>query len=210
MSTLWDISNSPPVSKPWWKVCWPDPNPHVRWRALWAAKVIDRKGDTALDLFWRELNVASDADTKASGLRSWNAAVGLGMYSDPRAVTRLHQGTESGDSWIRWEAVDSLGRSHNTHTSALLSRLVQTEQDEKVTREATNSLAQICDSPAVLGLTQLLDAPSMQVRWRAAAGLGRCGDTASRSSLESRLERETHPDVRSHIEKALKKLGDDS
>ncbi|MEM1203655.1 MAG: HEAT repeat domain-containing protein [Acidobacteriota bacterium] len=172
-----------------------DVDPHVRWRAMWALRRIpDPEGREALA-----------ARCAGEGTPAWNACVGLSLFEDPRALPRLLTGLGHVNGWIRWEAVDSLGRVHDGETSTHLIPLLE-DPEPRVRQEAALSLAQIGDATAVTALVAALEAPSPEVRWRAAMGLGRCGDRSVLRPLEARLEAESDPQTRRHLAGAIDRL----
>ncbi len=170
-----------------------DPNPHVRWRAMWALKRIKDGGLPDLLL----------SRARATGRRGWNAAVAFSLFADPRALPFLLPGLESEDSWVRWEAVDALGRVHDGQTSGRIGALLLRESSVKVRQEAVLSLAQIGDEEAVAVLARSLSDPSPEVRWRAAMGLARHGGEIYRKAVEESLAREGHPEARKYFLRAL-------
>ena len=172
-----------------------DVDPHVRWRSMWAIKRIPDV--TVPD---RLAAVCEDA-----GSRGWNACVGLSLFADSRALSRLRQGLTSPDDWVRWEAVDSLGRVYDEHTSKELAQLLDDPQ-KRVRQEVVLSLAEIGDDNALSTLLKALEAPSAEVRWRAAMGLARRASSEQLAVLEQKLAKESDANTRKHLEKAVSRL----
>ena len=137
-----------------------DPNLHVRWRALWAVTALDDddRARAELERWFRQPE------------HRWNAAVGLSMFGSLEALPVLSEGTRSEDDWIRFEAVNGLGRIHDENTSLLLAGLLEHPQ-QRTRQDAVMSLGKIRDEVAVTALIAALEDPSPQVRWRAAMGL---------------------------------------
>lgn len=175
-----------------------DRDPHVRWRAMWAIQRIP-DGTVADRLA---------AVCRGDGVRAWNACVGLSLFADSRALPRLRQGLTSTDSWVRWEAIDSLGRVHDGQTSKLLVEHLG-DPKERVRQEIVLSLAQIGDTTAVEALLQALGDGSSAVRWRAAMGLARCAGSEHLALLENRLVEARDADTRKYLKKAIERLQKD-
>jgi HEAT repeat protein len=176
-----------------------DPNRHVRWRSLWAVAVTDPGGRLASPLLRVELDSRVES-------RRWNAVVGLTMFEDASVVPLVHERLASGDWWIRWEAVNALGRVHDEHSSSLLAGLIEGDSDASVRREGTFVLGVICDAKARELLAKGVSDADPQVRWRAAMGLGRCEDASSEPLLRQRLDVEDDELVRTRIGEALERL----
>jgi HEAT repeat protein len=172
-----------------------DPNPHVRWRALWALAVLNRD-DVITAEFVRRMEIPSER---------WNAAVGLSMFGHPQAIGTLLEGIHSEDSWIRFEAIYGLGRSFDEHTSAALIPLLA-HPEVKTRQELVMTLGRIGDETAVEGLITALGDTEPRVRWRAAMGLRLAGDPQSVDALTELLESETDATVVEHAQEALNKL----
>ena len=105
-----------------------DPNPHVRWRALWAVYACDHKSGQTTALLLAAL-------TNEDPLVSWHAAIGLSIMKDYRAVPLLHEHLDHTDKYTRWEAVNSLGRVHDATSSGRLERVLLEDADVKVLQE---------------------------------------------------------------------------
>ncbi len=147
----------------------------------------------------------AELDGRAA-LRRWNAAIGLTMFDDPGVVPLIHDGLSSADWWIRWEAVNALGRVHDERSSGLLAPILARDSDASVRREATFVLGVICDAKARELLALGVDDADPQVRWRAAMGLGRCEDPSAEPLLRQRFETEGDELVRTRIQEALDRL----
>ncbi len=172
-----------------------DPNPHVRWRALWALAVMDQD-ETIIAEFKRRLD---NEDQR------WNAAVGLSMFGDPAAIPVLVEGTRSENGETRFEAIFGLGRSFDEDTSAVLVGLLD-HPEVKTRNEVVMALGKIRDAAAAEGLIRALGDGEPGPRWRAAMGLERCDDPRAIPVLEDLLEGETDELVVKHARKALAKL----
>jgi HEAT repeat protein len=172
-----------------------DADPHVRWRSMWAIKRIPEA-----TIPHRLAAVCDEA-----GARGWNACVALSLFADPRALPRLRQGLTSPDDWVRWEAVDSLGRVHDEQTSRWLTEALD-DPLERVRQEVVLSLAQIGDENALAALLEALEDPSSEVRWRAAMGLARRGSPKQLAALEQKLATERDANTRNYLEKAVERL----
>ncbi len=172
-----------------------DPNPHVRWRALWALAVMNQD-ETIVAEFQRRLTDES---------QRWNAAVGLSMFGDPAAIPVLVEGTRSEDGETRFEAIFGLGRSFDENTSAVLVGLLE-HPEVKTRNEVVMALGKIRDAKAAEGLIRALGDDEPGVRWRAAMGLKRCGDPRAIPALERVLENESDEFVVKHAREALAEL----
>jgi HEAT repeat protein len=175
-----------------------DPNPHVRWRALWALSALRDPG--VQDKFWAELQDREDTTAR------WNAVVGLAFFADTRSLPLLEQGLSREDSWQRWEAIYNLRRIHGDKTSGLLVPMLETESEERMRREVVMTLVHIGDAPATAALVGLLDDAAPEIRWRAVMGLSRNQAEGARELLETRRAAETDERVLEEIDKALAKL----
>ena len=175
-----------------------DPNPHVRWRSLWAVSVL-RDEERATAELERWLHQPE---------HRWNAAVGLSMFGRLDALPVLSEGTRSDDDWIRFEAVNGLGRVHDESTSQLLAGLLEHPQ-ERTRQEVVMSLGRIRDEAAVTALIAALDDPSPRVRWRAAMALKLAGRPRGAEPLRRLLEHETDEHVRKHAADALDELDEE-
>jgi HEAT repeat protein len=174
-----------------------DPNPHVRWRALWALAVLDEEEAVTSELERRM--------EQSSGNERWQAAVGLSMFGRKQAIPLLVEGTRSEDPWIRFEAINGLGRSFDDRTSTILAALLD-HPDTKTRQETAMSLGKIGDEAAVDGLIAALDDAAPEVRLRAALGLKLAGDRRAIPALAARLEQETDASVIEHARETLDSL----
>ncbi len=168
-----------------------DNNSHVRWRAIWALKMID------------DASIPDQLAVRLGepGTGRWRAAVALSMFNDHRALPLLTEKISSPDQWIRWEAINGLGRVHDEGSSSELLALLE-HPNVRTRQELAMVLARIGDEAAVRGLIRGLDDPSPQVRWRAAMGLGRLGGPQARRALAGRLEHEGNARVREQLVRA--------
>lgn len=175
-----------------------DPNPHVRWRSLWALSTLDEHEIPGK--FWSALENRTDKTVK------WNAVVGLAFFAETRCLPYLERGLNRDDSWERWEAIYSLRRIHGEETSSLLVPMLETETEERMRREVVMTLIHIDDAFANATLADLLDDASPEIRWRAAMGMSRNRVDGARELLVQRQAIETEARVREEIEKALARL----
>lgn len=171
-----------------------DPNPHVRWRSLWALSALNNP-DVPVK-FWSALQRENDETVR------WNAVVGLGFFGETECLPYLEQGLSRDDSWERWEAIYSLRRIHGKGTAKLLIPMLQGEED-RIRREIVMTLIHIDGPFANATLVDLLEDASPEIRWRAAMGLARNQVEGAQVLLEQRLDIETEVRVREEIEKAL-------
>ena len=172
-----------------------DSNPHVRWRGLWALAVMRQDDAITAELRRRMEDEA---------LR-WHAAVGLSMFGSPEAIPVLLEGISSDDAWIRFEAVNGLGRSFDDQTSTALLTLLE-HPGLKTRQETTMSLGKIRDEVAVQGLIKALEDSSASVRWRAAMNLKLAGDQQAVEALTELLETEADEEVLEHARETLQHL----
>ncbi len=172
-----------------------DVNPHVRWRALWAITALD---DTERVTAEFERRLAQPATR-------WTAAVGLSMFEHPAAIPVLLEEVENPDSFIRFEAINGLGRSYDANTSGFLAAL-RDHPDTRTRQEVVMSLGRIRDEAAVIALMDALHDASPGVRWRAAMGLKLAGDERAIEALSRLLAEESDEEVRKHVAEALGQL----
>jgi HEAT repeat protein len=179
-----------------------DPNPHPRWRSLWALRSVDSQGSDAVPLLRPALQ-----DTDPVAVR--NAAVALAFFGQPEARTELLKGLADEDAYRRWEAIFILRRIGSPEVTRTLIPLLdhELEPDEKVRREVTLTLGYMDSGEVIVPLLDVLQKDeSPQVRWRAAMTLAKVGDAAIAPDLKQAMSIEEDPLVREHIEKALVKI----
>ena len=178
-----------------------DPDPHVRWRSLWA---LGQYADPAPAL----ASLREGLGSTDEGVR-WNAAVSLSFFGGADGLELLHAGVTSLDPWRRWEAINALGRVHDERSARVLAPtlLSPVARDRQ---EAVLVLGQIGGRDALVLLVGALHDPLPDVRWRACMALGSLGDPAAVAPLEALLEAEPAVIVAEHARKALARLdGDD-
>jgi HEAT repeat protein len=178
-----------------------DPENHVRWRSLWAVRECEWEGEQSRAIFREALE---GPDTRWH----WNAAIGLSFFGDSKGLDHIHNALKVALEWRRWEAVNALGRVHDERTAALLEPLVRSDPSIRVRQECVVALGGICDEKAKEILVGALQDPDPALRWRAADGLGRCGDPAFVERLEARAEIEENERVLSRIALAIERLQD--
>ena len=76
-----------------------DPNPHVRWRSLWALRKLPERAQVVA-LLRNGLHGADGADGADSAER-WNAAVGLTMFGRGDGLRLLLVGAVRAGPWRR-------------------------------------------------------------------------------------------------------------
>jgi HEAT repeat protein len=172
-----------------------DPNPHVRWRSMWALAALQHDDAVTAELLQR---MTDDS-------QRWNAAVGLSMFARPQAIPVLLEGLNSDDSWILFEAVFCLGRSFDENTSKALVALLD-HPETKTRQDVVMSLGKIGDATAVGGLVRALGDPEAGVRWRAAMNLQRAHDPGVAPFLAAALENESDEMVIGYLHEALAAL----
>ena len=176
-----------------------DPNPHVRWRALWAVSACDQGSGKAAELFHENLD-------HQNPFRNWNAAVGLSFLRDERALPSIHAHMDDPQNSVRLEAVNALGRIWDETSSSRLRVSLFEDRDSMVRRESATILGSICDDEARKLLVEILDSDNTEIRWRAVLGLKSCRDPSYIPALQERLKTERDPDMLEHIATAIKRL----
>ena len=159
-----------------------DSSEHVRWRSLWALSACDRRRGKTIDLFFANLD-------NSDPVQSWNAAIGLSFMDNNRGLAIVHEHLNDPDHFVRWEAVNALGRIADETSSKRLEERLLTDVDPLVRRETVTVLGRICDEESRRILKVALAIQDPHIRWRAAFGLGGCKNPDDLAPL---LERQTH------------------
>lgn len=178
-----------------------DPNPHPRWRALWALGAIDRTGAPALTKLVRALDGPNPVHVR-------NAAVGLAFFSRWEGKAELLDGLHDSDDFRRWEAVFCLRKLKNDpQVFSALSRLLRTPGEPvRVRGEAALALRGWQGGDANEELLQSLrDDPDAGVRWRAALSLESYEGKAITKALRKQLAHEQDAKVREQLQSSLAK-----
>ena len=133
------------------------------------------------------------------------AAVGLAALDRSEGLDLLHEGLSAADTWLRWEAIHSLGSVHDESTPARLAALLR-DAPESERIEAVQSLGKIGGAAAHLILLGALEDPAPGVRLRACRWAGLSGREDARRALTELLLRETDANVKRQAQSALEKL----
>ncbi|MCD6327678.1 HEAT repeat domain-containing protein [bacterium] len=140
-----------------------DPDPHTRWRSIWALNVI--KDDRRIDML-RDRMKATE-----SKLEQFNIATALSSMGEDDGIRIIEETTRSEDRWLRWQAVSALGRIKSPETLAILIKCLN-DPDHSIRQEVAMSLGRLEDKAAAPALIEALSDPKPGVRWRAARALG--------------------------------------
>jgi HEAT repeat-containing taxis protein len=136
---------------------------------------------------------------------------------EPSALPCVLQALSDKDPKVVAAAADAVGNcAYGQHVPAALyeelgNRLISllgSDQEEFVRTAAIYALGLMRFSVALTSLLQALEDEAPSIRWVAAQALANLGNQTARPALESRYSRESHPIVRTYIEKALRALSE--
>lgn len=175
-----------------------DPNPHVRWRSLWALSRFEDARDDVLATL-RKSYASEDASEQ------WNAAIALSFFGAPDVVPTLNAGVRSPDGFKRWEAINALGRVHDGGSvKALVPALKSPSARDRA--EAALSLGHIGGAEATALLVAALSDPQEDVRWRVCLALSAAGGPNEIPHLKKVAETDSSERVKSQARKAIEKI----
>jgi HEAT repeat protein len=186
-----------------------DDSSQVRSRSLWALSTFSEAvlgeeelvSDEVVPLLLTGLDDPDDQ-------RRWNATVGLGYFSRPQAAPLLNEGLDRDDVYEAWQAVFYLGLVHDDESVSLLIAVMLDVEGRDVTqrREVALTLGKIGDPDAIPALTEALEDPEPEVRWRAAQSLAGLVGASSLPVLNDALARETDEPARQQMERIIADL----
>jgi HEAT repeat protein len=186
-----------------------DDNDHVRSRSLWALSTFSE------DVLGEEELVSDEVvplllpglDDPDDQLR-WYATVALAYFCQPEVAGLLNEGLDRDDAFEAWQAVFYLGFVHDDESVSLLIAVMLDVESRDVAqrREAALTLGKIGDPDAIPALTEALEDPEPEVRWRAAQSLAGLLGTSSLPVLRDALARETDEPARQQMERIIADL----
>jgi HEAT repeat protein len=147
-------------------------------------------------------------DFPEDGVRS-NAASALGKIADKDVGVKLLPLLKDPDSYIRTEAVESLGLLGYAEGVRDIVDLLQTDEDYLVRLCAAEALGNLNDRSAIPALIEALNDPNEGVRAYAADSIGLLGVVEALPILQQKIEFESSLLTRAFIFSALYKIGDE-
>lgn len=181
-----------------------DPDPHPRWRSLWALGVFprdEREGEIIPGL-WAWFDAEAEADVH------WYATVALAFFGEGGVAGELNEGVARANAFERWEAVYCLRFVHDERSVDVLCGVLGDEGagETALRQEAALTLARIGDPAAIPALTAALCDAEGAVRWRAASGLAQIAGVSALPEIAAAFARETDPIALASLERIVRGL----
>lgn len=182
-----------------------DLDPHVEWRSIWALGCL-RADDEIRKKGLEALRNAADESQR------WRAAILLSNFKEPECVPVLHEGLKADSEqgkweaqWVKWEAVNALGRVHNEDSVEALRPLAK-DPSGRIRQEVALVFGRMREPEGLPVLIAMLNDEDANVRWRAAMAMGSLGLKEGIEPLKRRLEQEEDDHTKEVISKALERL----
>jgi tetratricopeptide (TPR) repeat protein len=130
-------------------------------------------------------------DTSSISFHRGLATIVLGQLGNKAAIPRLLKALEDADSSVRSNAAEALGNLGNEAAiPGLLKALAVEDEKTSVLKTLDNALRKLSREKVILGLRQLLQYPSWNIRWRATLVLGQLGCKEALPELREGLRNE--------------------
>jgi HEAT repeat protein len=135
------------------------------------------------------------------------AARALGEIGDRQAIDPLVTALAEPNEWVRLQIVEALGKLGDGKVAVVLSRFLETEQDDRVRATIVQVLGKLGDEKMIPILVTYLKDSDLRVRANAVEALESLGDEKITEFLLPMMAGANHR-IKANIAKALFNLGD--